>query len=83
MKRVEENGPSGDSKISSGAFKALPLVFELGYLIALPLVGLALLGRFADKLLGTTPWLLLTGIIISIALSSYIVYRKVTKIINN
>ncbi|MFA6285353.1 MAG: AtpZ/AtpI family protein [Parcubacteria group bacterium] len=57
-------------------FSALGLAWELGYTIAVPLVALALLGRFLDKKLGTAPWLLLFGILISIAVSSWAVYKK-------
>ncbi len=57
-------------------FSALGLAWELGYTIAVPLVALALLGRFLDKKLGTAPWLLLLGILISIVVSSWAVYKK-------
>jgi F0F1-type ATP synthase assembly protein I len=46
-----------------------------------PLVALALGGRFLDKKLGTTPWLLLAGILISIAVSSWLVYKKTLDIL--
>jgi len=57
-------------------FSALGLAWELGYTIAVPLVALALGGRFLDKKLGTAPWLLLLGILVSIAVSSWLVYKK-------
>ena len=60
---------------------ALALGLELGYTIAVPIILFALIGRFLDKSLGTSPFLLLTGILISIFLSSYIIYKKVAKII--
>ncbi|MFA6552624.1 MAG: AtpZ/AtpI family protein [Candidatus Paceibacterota bacterium] len=60
---------------------ALALGLELGYTIAVPIIVFALLGRFLDKSLGTSPFLLLAGILISIFLSSYIIYKKVSKII--
>lgn len=58
------------------SFSAIGLAWELGYTIAVPIVVLALLGRYLDKKLGTTPWLLLVGILISIAVSSWAVYKK-------
>jgi F0F1-type ATP synthase assembly protein I len=61
---------------SDKSFSALGLAWELGYTIAVPLVALALGGRFLDKKLSTSPWLLLTGILISIAVSSWLVYKK-------
>jgi len=64
------------------SFSALSLAWELGYSIAVPLVAFALGGRFLDKKLGTSPFLLLVGILISILVSSYIVYKKTTDIMN-
>ncbi len=62
-------------------WNAYRLVFEVGYTVAIPLVMFALAGRFLDRRLDTSPWLLLTGIVVSIFISSFIVYRKVKKII--
>lgn len=74
-----------DNKVSQNkedkSFSALSLAWELGYLIAIPLVVLALVGRFLDKLWGTSPWLLLLGIGLSLFISSWTVYFKVMKII--
>jgi len=62
-------------------FNAWQLAWELGYTIAIPIVLFALLGRWADHSLGTSPWLLLTGVLISILISSFAVYKKVSKIL--
>ncbi len=64
------------------SWSAVTLAWELGYSIALPLVGLALFGRFLDKKLGTFPWLLLISILISILISSYLVYKKTIDILD-
>ncbi|MDP1884490.1 MAG: AtpZ/AtpI family protein [Candidatus Moranbacteria bacterium] len=63
-------------------FSALSLAWELGYSIAVPLVVLALAGRFLDKKLDTSPFLLLAGILVSIFISSYMVYKKTTDIMD-
>lgn len=63
-------------------WSAIGFAWELGYSIAVPLVLFALGGRFLDKKLGTSPWLLLGGIVISIAITSFIVYKKVMTVIN-
>ena len=63
-------------------FSALSLAWELGYSIAVPLVVLALAGRFLDKKLDTAPFLLLAGILVSIFVSSYMVYKKTTDIMD-
>ncbi len=57
-------------------FSALGLAWNLGYTIAVPIVIFALAGRFLDKKLGTSPWMLLAGILVSIVLSSWLVYKK-------
>lgn len=62
-------------------FSAWQFAWELGYTIAIPIVVLALVGRWADKAWGTSPWMLLAGIVLSIIISSALVYRKVKKIL--
>lgn len=59
---------------------ALSLAFELGYTIAVPLVVLALTGRLLDSRYQTSPWFLLAGILLSIVVSSWLVYKKTLKI---
>lgn len=55
----------------SNLVKALQISFQFGYTIVIPLVLLALLGRYLDKRFDTHPWLLIGGIIISIFVSSF------------
>ena len=54
------------------------LAWELGYLITVPLILFAWLGRMADKKWHTTPWLFLAGIGLAILLSSWVVYKKIS-----
>lgn len=65
------------------SWSAVGFAWELGYSIAIPLVLFTLGGRLLDKKLGTSPWLLLVGLFISIILTSYFVYHKITTIIKN
>jgi F0F1-type ATP synthase assembly protein I len=62
-------------------FSALSLAFELGYIVAIPIVGFALGGRLLDRRFDSAPIFLLLGIFVSILLSSYLVYKKTQKII--
>lgn len=62
-------------------FNAWALAWELGYTIAIPIVALALVGRWADKAWETSPWMLLAGVVVSVVVSSALVYRKVSRII--
>ena len=66
---------------TENTFSAWALAWELGWQIAIPLVAFALLGRYADRYLGTSPWLLVAGVVLAAAFSSFIVYRKVAKIL--
>ncbi|MFH0712795.1 MAG: AtpZ/AtpI family protein [Candidatus Jorgensenbacteria bacterium] len=63
-------------------FRPLALAWELGYTIAIPLVALALGGRFLDKSFDTSPIFLLIGIFVSIFISSFLIYRKTKKILS-
>lgn len=56
---------------------AVNLVFELGYMIAIPIVVLGFGGAFLDKKYGTSPLFILLGIVISVTISSISVYKKV------
>lgn len=67
---------------SETTWRSLSLAWELGYLIAIPMVILALLGRWLDKKLGTSPLLLIGGLLFSISISSYLVYKKVVSLID-
>lgn len=62
------------------SWSALSLAWELGYTIAIPIVVLALLGRFLDKKLGSSPFLLLAGIFLSLIITSIGITKKTMKV---
>ncbi len=62
--------------------QAFKFAWEMGYTMAIPLVVLAIGGRLLDKHFNTSPMLLLTGIMISIVLSSILVGLKAVSIIS-
>ncbi|TSD01872.1 MAG: Uncharacterized protein Athens071425_275 [Parcubacteria group bacterium Athens0714_25] len=64
-------------------FSIVSLAWELGYTIAIPLIFFALLGRFLDRKLESSPWMFLAGVVFSIVISVYLVYKKTEKIIQN
>ncbi|MDF1497504.1 MAG: AtpZ/AtpI family protein [Patescibacteria group bacterium] len=72
--------PTKDTGLTG--WEALGFAWELGYTMAIPLVALALGGRLLDRYLDTSPAFLLTGILISIVLSSILVGTKAMKLIN-
>ncbi len=68
---------------SQGFWRALGIAWELGYVIAIPIVILALGGRLLDKHFGTSPWLFLAGVLVSIALTSIGLVWKFKKLITS
>lgn len=63
--------------------EALTLALQLGYLITLPIIVLALLGRYLDKNWQTSPLFLLIGIFSAIAVTTKLVHGKVKKLTNS
>jgi hypothetical protein len=47
-----------------------------------PSVGLTIVGLVLDKLLGTTPWVMVAGIIIGIAIAIWLVRLQIKKVSN-
>lgn len=71
------------SPTKSATRQALALALDMGYLIVIPLVMFGLGGRYLDKILDSSPWGLLSGLILSIASSSILLVRKFSKIIRD
>ena len=78
----KENNTNKEENNTS-SWSALGFAWELGYSIVVPLVLFALGGRYLDKKMGTSPWMLLGGLAISIVLTSIVTYYKVTKELRN
>lgn len=77
-----ENQKNQKEKETDTKWSVISLAWQLGYIVAVPIVVFALLGRVLDKKLDTEPWLLLAGIFLSIITSTYLVYKKTMSIIN-
>ncbi|MEK7523881.1 MAG: AtpZ/AtpI family protein [Patescibacteria group bacterium] len=67
--------------MKSSLWSVLSLAWELGYMIALPIVILGIGGAWLDKKIGTSPAFLLIGIFLSLIVSGIGVYRKTKAII--
>lgn len=81
--KAVDNSPKQENLKEKGqTWSALSLAWQLGYSIAIPLVVLALGGRLLDKKFGTSPWLLLVGVLMSLIISTFAVYFKTIKILN-
>lgn len=50
--------------------------FELGFTIVIPILGFLLLGRFADRYFDSAPVGLLVGIVLSMPVVGYLLFRK-------
>ena len=67
--------PSGDQ----GTWKALGELSSIGLvLVVATIIGLVG-GYYADRLLGTAPWLLLVGLVLGIAAGFVNLFRSVTR----
>lgn len=64
-------------------WQALNIAWELGYTIAIPLVLLALGGRWADTTFHTSPWMLLGGVVLAILSSSFLLVRKFSRLMRD
>ncbi|MFA6511552.1 MAG: AtpZ/AtpI family protein [Patescibacteria group bacterium] len=62
---------------------AFQMAMQLGFTISVPLVALALLGRVLDNRFDTHPWLLITGIVVSMVVSSILVVWKAFKLMKD
>jgi F0F1-type ATP synthase assembly protein I len=81
-KSVDNSSKAKDSKEKQQTWTALSLAWQLGYSIAVPIVALAFTGRLLDRKFNTSPWLLLTGIFLSLIISTFAVYLKTIKILS-
>lgn len=70
-------------KEKSNLWQALSLLGQLGYVIAIPLVILAIAGRFIDKKYDASPWFLIAGMLLALVISTLWVFRKTTEIMKN
>ena len=66
-----------EKKERSVMWQALGLAWDLGYIIALPLVVFALGGRLLDRRIDTSPLGLLAGIFISLIVTTIGLMRKI------
>ncbi len=64
-------------------WQAMRLALDLGWMIVIPLVLLALAGRLADQYFDTSPWLLLVGMTLAMALTTILLVRKFTQLMND
>lgn len=55
-----------------GPLRAAALALEFGFLVGSFIVAGVLFGRFLDRLWGTGPWMFITGVLLGMGLSFYL-----------
>ena len=60
---------------------SLALVGQMGFIIALPAFAFGFGGAYLDKALGTSPLLLLAGLLAALAASGIVIYRRINSIL--
>lgn len=73
----------GSTGSRQALWQALNIAWELGYMIALPLVLFALAGRWIDKHYDTSPWFLLGGMALAILLTTLLLIRKFSRLLRD
>lgn len=53
---------------------------DLGFSIVIPIALLTFGGRFIDKKFDTAPWFMIGGLLISVFVTGYIVFKKTKKL---
>ncbi len=67
--------------IAADLLLAVRLAWSLGYIIAIPAVLFGFGGAYLDRMLGTSPWLLLLGLGLAMGLSALGTYRRLKEIL--
>jgi len=70
-----------EQKDDEKTWNVLGLAMELGYTIAIPIVLFGVGGAYLDKQWETSPIFLLIGVVVSIILSIFGIYRKTRNIL--
>lgn len=81
MQKRHNTPDSQKSEAKGTTTRLTALAFELGFLIATPLVILGVIGRLLDKQLDAAPFFLITAIVLSLPISGVSVYRKIRDVI--
>ena len=64
-------------------FYAISLAWQLGFIIAIPLVVFVFLGFWVDKFLNTSPLFIILGILTGMTITVYEIYQMLVPLIKN
>jgi len=76
MEKPESTKKQTENSAAKG-LKTWSLAWELGYMIAVPIILFALLGRFVDENFHTSPLFLLLAILLSLILTGFLIWKKI------
>ncbi len=83
MSKLTRKGKNKTTKTApqSGDVSVISLAWDLGWMIAVPIVLLAFGGAMLDKKFQSSPWFLLGGIGLAFVISAVMVYGKVLRVL--
>ena len=81
METKEKPNTEDSPQTRSAIWQAIGFAWDFGIVVVLPLAALGIGGRLLDKHYGTSPWLFLTAMMISIFLSVFLLIVRLKKII--
>ncbi|MEI6478727.1 MAG: AtpZ/AtpI family protein [bacterium] len=76
MERENNKQEQGDGDQFMTKGQLISFAYDVGFAIIIPLVVLAVTGRFIDRRFGTSPLFLIIGILLSLVTTSIVVYKK-------
>ncbi len=82
MKKVINRKDESKNVNSENDVSVISLAWDLGWMIVIPIVVFATGGAFIDNNIGTSPWMLLGGIGLSLIVTFIMVYRKIINTIS-
>lgn len=77
-----ENTTNNEKKPEFDMWKVINFGFEMGFIIALPLLSFGFLGKWLDGKYGTKPGFSLTGVLLAITFTTIWLSRKFKEMIN-
>lgn len=77
----QTQSPVPANQQDSSVWKALGFAWELGYMIAIPAVGLGFGGAYLDKYMQMSPVFLILGLLLALGISYLGVRRKIREIV--
>ena len=76
QRNEEDKGQKKETRDRDYYLFALRIIGDFGATIAVPVVILALLGKYFDEKYQTAPWLMITGFVLAALISAKIIHRK-------